>query len=114
LSFLAIGAYGKPMAKQHGSPIRLAVPWKYGFKHIKSIVRFNFTDQRPKSYWEHLQASEYGFWANVNPEVPHPRWSQATEELIGTGERRPTLLFNGYGEYVADLYKDLMSERLWA
>ena len=114
LAFLATGAYGKPIAKQHGAPIRLAVPWKYGFKSIKSIVRVQFTDKRPKSYWEALQASEYGFWANVNPEVPHPRWSQATEELIGTGERRPTLLFNGYGEQVAHLYKGLESERLWA
>lgn len=114
LAFLAIGAYGKPAAKQHGAPIRLAVPWKYGFKHVKSITHFAFTDQRPKSYWEALQASEYGFWANVNPQVPHPRWSQATEELIGFNERRPTLLFNGYGEYVADLYKGLEGERLYA
>jgi sulfoxide reductase catalytic subunit YedY len=114
LTFLATGAYGKPIAKQHGAPIRLAVPWKYGFKHIKSIVKFSFTDKRPKGYWEALQASEYGFWANVNPEVAHPRWSQATEELIGLGERRPTLLFNGYGEFVADLYKGLEKERLWA
>ncbi len=114
LTFLVTGAYGKPVAKQHGAPIRLAVPWKYGFKHIKSIVRFNFTDKRPKGYWEELQASEYGFWANVNPDVAHPRWSQASEELIGTGERRPTLLFNGYGEYVAHLYKGLENERLWA
>ena len=83
LAFLVTGAYGKPVSKQQGAPLRLAVPWKYGFKSIKSIVRFNFTDQRPKSYWEALQASEYGFWANVNPQVPHPRWSQATEELIG-------------------------------
>ncbi len=115
LSFLVTGAYGKPLPKQHGAPIRLALPWKYGFKSIKSIVRVSFTDQRPKSYWEELQSAEYGFWANVNPEVSHPRWSQATEELIGTGgERRPTLLFNGYGEYVADLYKGLQGERLWA
>ncbi len=114
LAFLVTGAYGKPVAKQMGAPIRLAVPWKYGFKSIKSIVRFNFTDQRPKSYWEQLQASEYGFWANVNPQVAHPRWSQATEEFIGTGERKPTQLFNGYGEYVADLYKGLEKERLWA
>ena len=115
LAFVVTGAYGKPVAKQHGAPIRLAVPWKYGFKHIKSVVRFNFTDQRPKSYWENLQASEYGFWANVNPAVAHPRWSQATEEVIGSGgERRPTLLFNGYGEFVADLYKGLEKERLWA
>jgi sulfoxide reductase catalytic subunit YedY len=114
LAFLVTGTYGKPVAKVQGAPLRLAVPWKYGFKSIKSIVRFNFTDQRPKSYWEALQASEYGFWANVNPQVPHPRWSQATEELIGLSERRPTLLFNGYGEYVADLYKGLEKERLWA
>jgi methionine sulfoxide reductase catalytic subunit len=114
LTFLVTGAYGKPVSKQQGAPLRLAVPWKYGFKSIKSIVRISFTDQRPKSYWEALQAQEYGFWANVNPEVPHPRWSQASEELIGTGERRPTLIFNGYGDYVADLYKGLQKERLWA
>src|SRR3954464_1880911 len=76
LAFVATGAYGKPMPKQHGAPLRLAVPWKYGFKSIKSINHFTFSDQRPKSFWEALQASEYGFWANVNPEVPHPRWSQ--------------------------------------
>jgi len=114
LAFLVTGAYGKPVSKVQGAPLRLAVPWKYGFKSIKSIVRFSFTDQRPKSYWEALQASEYGFWANVNPGVAHPRWSQATEELIGRNERRPTLIFNGYGEYVADLYKGLEHERLWA
>jgi methionine sulfoxide reductase catalytic subunit len=114
LAFLVTGAYGKPVSKVQGAPLRLAVPWKYGFKSIKSIVRFSFADQRPKSYWEALQASEYGFWANVNPGVPHPRWSQATEELIGRNERRPTLIFNGYGEYVADLYKGLEHERLWA
>lgn len=114
LTLLVTGTYGKPAPKQHGAPIRLAVPWKYGFKSIKSIVRFSFTDQRPTSYWENLQSSEYGFWANVNPKVDHPRWSQATEEVIGSGERRPTLLYNGYGEYVADLYKGLEKERLWA
>jgi sulfoxide reductase catalytic subunit YedY len=114
LAFLVTGAYGKPVSKQQGAPLRLAVPWKYGFKSIKSIVRFTFTDKRPKSYWEALQAAEYGFWANVNPQVPHPRWSQATEELIGLNERRPTLLFNGYAEYVGDLYKGLEHERLWA
>lgn len=114
LAFLVTGAYGHPLPNQHGAPLRLAVPWKYGFKHIKSITRFTFTDQRPKSYWEALQASEYGFWANINPQVPHPRWSQASEELIGTGERRPTLLFNGYAEYVAGIYKGLENERLWA
>jgi methionine sulfoxide reductase catalytic subunit len=114
IAFLATGAYGHPMAKQHGAPLRLAVPWKYGFKSIKSIVRFSFVEKRPVGMWEKLQASEYGFWANVNPKVPHPRWSQATEEIIGTGERRPTLLFNGYGDYVADIYKGLEKERLWA
>ncbi len=114
LTFIATGAYGHPMAKQHGAPLRLATPWKYGFKSIKSIVRFSFVEKRPKGMWEQLQASEYGFWANVNPEVPHPRWSQASEEIIGTGERKPTLLFNGYGEFVADLYKGLEKERLWA
>jgi len=114
LAFLVTGAYGKPVAKVQGAPLRLALPWKYGFKSIKSIVSFTFTDQRPKSYWEVAQGSEYGFWANVNPKVDHPRWSQATEEIIGTGERKPTLLFNGYGEQVAGLYKGLENERLWA
>jgi sulfoxide reductase catalytic subunit YedY len=113
LTFLVTGTYGKPIAKQHGAPLRLAVPWKYGFKSIKSIVRFSFIAERPKSLWEALQSSEYGFWANVNPAVAHPRWSQASEELIGTGERRPTLIFNGYGDYVADMYKGLEGERLY-
>jgi methionine sulfoxide reductase catalytic subunit len=113
LAFLVTGAYGHPLAKQHGAPLRLALPWKYGFKSIKSITRFTFTDQRPKSYWEVVGPTEYGFWANVNPAVPHPRWSQASEELIGTGERRPTLLFNGYGDYVAQLYQGLEGERLY-
>jgi sulfoxide reductase catalytic subunit YedY len=114
LTFLVTGAYGKPVAKQMGAPLRLALPWKYGFKSIKSVVRFTFTDKRPVGLWEELQAREYGFWANVNPEVPHPRWSQATEEVIGTGERRPTMLYNGYGEFVAEMYKGLEGERLWA
>jgi sulfoxide reductase catalytic subunit YedY len=114
LAFLVTGAYGKPVSKSQGAPLRLAVPWKYGFKSIKSITHFTFTDQRPKTFWEALQASEYGFWANVNPQVPHPRWSQASEELIGIGERRPTLLFNGYADQVAQLYQGLESERLWA
>jgi sulfoxide reductase catalytic subunit YedY len=113
LAFMVIGTYGHPAPKQHGAPLRLAVPWKYGFKSVKSVVRFTFTEQRPKTFWEALQSSEYGFWANVNPEVSHPRWSQASEELIGTGERRPTLLFNGYGEQVAHLYKGMDKEALW-
>lgn len=113
LAFIATGIYGKPLPKQNGSPLRLAVPWKYGFKSIKAIVKFTFTDERPRSFWEELQESEYGFWANVNPEVPHPRWSQATERALATGERVPTLLFNGYGEFVADMYKGLDNERLF-
>ena len=113
LAFLVTGVYGKPLANQFGAPLRLAVPWKYGFKSAKSLVRFTFTSERPKSFWEQLQASEYGFWANVNPEVPHPRWSQATERVLGTEEQRPTIIFNGYGEYVADLYKGLQGEKLF-
>ncbi len=113
LAFIVTGVYGKPMLKQFGSPLRLAVPWKYGFKSVKSIVRFSFTDQRPKTFWETFGPTEYGFWANVNPRVDHPRWSQATEEVLGTGERVPTLLFNGYEEQVADLYKGLETEKLY-
>ncbi len=113
LAFMVTGVYGKPLAKQFGAPLRLALPWKYGFKSVKSIVRVSFTDQRPKSYWEVAQGSEYGFWANVNPQVSHPRWSQASEEDIGDGSRIPTQLFNGYGEYVAGLYKDLPGEKLY-
>jgi len=114
LAFIVTGLYGKPLPPQNGSPLRLATPWKYGFKSIKSIVKFSFVAERPVGFWEALQASEYGFWANVNPEVPHPRWSQAQERVLGTGETVPTLLFNGYGEHVADLYKGLESERLYA
>jgi methionine sulfoxide reductase catalytic subunit len=113
LSMMGTGAYGKPMAKQNGAPLRLVVPWKYGFKQIKSIVRFTFTDTRPKSFWEKIQAKEYGFWANVNPEVDHPRWSQATEKLLGTGKRVPTQLYNGYAEQVAGLYKGMENEKIF-
>jgi sulfoxide reductase catalytic subunit YedY len=113
LAYIATGVYGKPIPKQMGAPLRLAVPWKYGFKSVKSIVRFTFTDQKPKSFWEAMAADEYGFWANVNPAVAHPRWSQATEEVIGTGKRVPTLIYNGYGEQVADLYKDMTGEKLF-
>jgi sulfoxide reductase catalytic subunit YedY len=113
LAFLATGCYGHPMDKQHDAPLRLAVPWKYGFKSIKSIVRVSFVEKQPVGMWQQIQPSEYGFWANVNPKVPHPRWSQATEEVIGTGERRPTQLFNGYGNYVADIYKGMEGHQLW-
>ena len=115
LTFLVTGVYGKPLLKQYGAPLRLAVPWKYGFKSIKSIVRFHFTKKRPVSFWEKIQPREYGFWANVNPQVPHPRWSQATEELLGEKRRVPTKLFNGYGEFVADIYdkEDSLGLPLW-
>ncbi|HTP83728.1 MAG TPA: protein-methionine-sulfoxide reductase catalytic subunit MsrP [Alphaproteobacteria bacterium] len=114
LALIGTGIYGKALPKQMGAPLRLVLPWKYGFKSAKAIVRFTFTDQRPVGFWERIQGREYGFWANVNPDVPHPRWSQATEEIIGTGGHRvPTRLFNGYGEFVADLYKDKQGEKLW-
>jgi sulfoxide reductase catalytic subunit YedY len=114
LAFLAVGMYGKIIPKQDGAPIRLTLPWKYGFKSAKSIVQVEFTDRRPVSFWEQLQDSEYGFWANVNPEVPHPRWSQAQERLLGSDEMVPTRIWNGYGEYVASLYDGLKNERLFA
>jgi sulfoxide reductase catalytic subunit YedY len=113
LAFMVMGAYGKVLGNPFGAPLRLATPWKYGFKSIKSIVKVSFVEERPVSFWEQLQASEYGFWANVNPEVPHPRWSQATERVLHTGERVPTLLYNGYGEQVAGLYKGLEGEPLF-
>ena len=113
LGFMATGAYGKPLPKSMGSPLRLHLPWKYGFKSIKAIVKVSFVKERPIGMWEAIQASEYGFWANVNPEVAHPRWSQASEEVLGTGERVPTQLFNGYGKFVAGIYKGLESERLY-
>ena len=113
LAFMVTGLYGKPVPKQNGAPIRLAVPWKYGFKSTKSIVRFTFTDQRPKTFWSVVGPTEYGFWANVNPKVPHPRWSQATESLLGEDRRVPTRLFNGYAEFIGDLYKGLENEKLY-
>ncbi|HEY8381893.1 MAG TPA: protein-methionine-sulfoxide reductase catalytic subunit MsrP [Microvirga sp.] len=113
LAFLATGVYGKPLANQFGAPLRLAVPWKYGFKSAKSLVRFTVMEERPKSFWEALQPTEYGFWANVNPGVPHPRWSQASERMLGTNEMRPTQIYNGYGAFVADLYKGLEKEKLY-
>jgi len=113
LPFLATGMYGKPVPKQDGAPLRLVVPWKYGFKSVKSITKFTFTDKQPRTFWEDLQESEYGFWANVNPQVPHPRWSQATERVLGTNQRVPTQMWNGYGDYVAHLYDQLQGQRLY-
>ncbi len=114
LAFFSVGMYGKTMPPQNGAPIRVTIPWKYGFKSAKSIVRIEFTDTQPKTFWEELQSSEYGFWANVNPAVPHPRWSQAQERLLGTGEMVPTQIWNGYGAFVASMYADKMNLRLFA
>jgi sulfoxide reductase catalytic subunit YedY len=107
LCLLAVGLYGKTLLGQNGAPIRLVVPWKYGFKGVKSIVKIAFTEQRPKTTWNTAAPAEYGFYANVNPEVDHPRWSQRTERRIGEIERRMTLPFNGYAAEVAPLYTGL-------
>ncbi len=110
LAILAVGLYGEVLPNQNGAPIRLVVPWKYGFKSIKGIVRISFTETQPETSWNMAQPREYGFYANVNPQVDHPRWSQARERRIGAGlfaSKQPTLMFNGYGEQVADLYKGL-------
>jgi len=105
LAFMVTGIYGHPLTPQHGAPIRLATPWKYGYKSIKSIVKVEFTVEQPPTFWNQQAPAEYDFLSNVNPAIPHPRWSQATERLIDTGERVPTQPFNGYGEYVANLYQ---------
>jgi sulfoxide reductase catalytic subunit YedY len=94
--------------------LRLVLPWKYGFKSGKAIVKISFTDTEPQTFWHAIQPAEYGFWANVNPAVPHPRWSQATERLLGTDERVPTQIWNGYGEWVAAMYADKTNLRLFA
>jgi len=107
LTILATGLYGRDLPPQNGAPVRLVVPWKYGFKSIKSIVKIELVDEMPVSSWMEAAPNEYGFYANVNPDVPHPRWSQATERVIGTGERRKTELFNGYEEEVAQLYEGM-------
>ncbi|MFH5804878.1 protein-methionine-sulfoxide reductase catalytic subunit MsrP [Alienimonas sp. DA493] len=107
LTLLALGLYGRELAPQNGAPVRLVVPWKYGFKGIKSIVKIALTDTQPLCTWNEAAPSEYGFYANVNPNVDHPRWSQATERRIGVPGRRPTLMFNGYEEQVAHLYDGL-------
>ncbi len=105
LAFIATGIYGVPLPKQHGAPIRLVVPWKYGFKSIKSIVRITLTDKQSPTFWNELIPHEYAFEANVEPDVSHPRWSQETEWMLGTQERYDTVKYNGYGEYVAKLYE---------
>jgi sulfoxide reductase catalytic subunit YedY len=107
LTLLATGLYGKALLSQSGAPIRLVVPWKYGFKSIKSIVKIDLVEEMPVSLWMAAAPHEYGFYANVNPEVDHPRWSQATERRIGETGRMQTLMFNGYGEQVAQLYQGM-------
>lgn len=104
LTLLATGVYGKPALPQNGAPIRLVVPWKYGFKSIKAIVKIELTEEQPATFWSAIAPDEYGFYANVNPNVPHPRWSQTSERRIGELKRRDTLLFNGYAEQVGELY----------
>ncbi|MGB3312516.1 MAG: protein-methionine-sulfoxide reductase catalytic subunit MsrP [Nodosilinea sp.] len=110
LAFFAVGVYGRTLPKQHGAPIRMVVPWKYGFKGAKSIVKIEFVANQPATYWNTLAPDEYTFEANVEPDVPHPRWSQAKERLVGEStalfswEEQPTVIYNGYGEYVAGLY----------
>ena len=111
LAFFAVGIYGRTLPKQHGAPIRMVVPWKYGFKGAKSIVKIEFVAEQPATYWNTLAPNEYKFEANVEPDVPHPRWSQAKERLVGestalfTWEEQPTMIYNGYGKYVAGLYE---------
>jgi sulfoxide reductase catalytic subunit YedY len=116
LTILATGIMDRPLPNQNGAPLRLVVPWKYGFKSIKSIVRITLTEAQPYTTWAATQPREYGFYANVNPEVDHPRWSQASERRIGDGlfaRRRPTLMFNGYGEEVAHLYAGMDLRRFF-
>ena len=110
LTLMATGLYGKPLPNQNGAPLRLVVPWKYGFKSIKSVVRITLTDRKPPTSWNKLLPNEYGFYSNVNPQVDHPRWSQATERKIGGGlfsSKQDTLMFNGYADQVASLYQGM-------
>lgn len=104
LTLFVTGVYGKPLPRQHGAPFRIIVPWKYGYKSPKSIVTIELTAQQPPIFWNQIAPDEYDFFSNINPDVPHPRWSQKTERLIGTGEERPTLPLGGYGHWVAGLY----------
>jgi sulfoxide reductase catalytic subunit YedY len=107
LAIFAVGLYGKTLLPQNGAPLRTVIPWKYGFKATKSIVRIRFTDKQPRTAWNQATPNEYGFYANVNPEVDHPRWSQAKERRIGEFRKRPTLMFNGYADQVGRLYQGL-------
>ena len=114
---MATGLYGEPLPKQNGAPLRLVLPWKYGYKGAKAVVRIEFTDKQPKTFWNELQPKEYGFLSNVNPNVPHPRWSQASERRLPSSlfkpNRIPTRMFNGYGEQVAQLYAGMDLSRYY-
>lgn len=113
VAFVSTGMYGKDLPKQNGGPLRMTVPWKYGFKSGKAFVKVTFTEKRPDTMWAQINPDEYGFWANVNPAVPHPRWSQATERVLGSDERVPTQIYNGYGSFVSSLYDGLKNEKLF-
>jgi sulfoxide reductase catalytic subunit YedY len=113
LAFLVTGAYGRPVVNAMGAPLRLHLPWKYGFKSIKSIVRFTFMEDEPGTFWQTISPKNYGFWANVNPSAAHPRWNQATERDLATGKTLPTKLYNGYGEFVAGLYSGMENDALY-
>ena len=113
LAFLVTGAYGRPVVNAMGAPLRLHVPWKYGFKSIKSIVKFTFTEDEPDTFWQTISPKNYGFWANVNPSAAHPRWNQSTERDLATGKILPTKLYNGYGEFVAGLYTGMENDALY-
>ena len=113
LAFIGTGMYGRSMPPQDGGPIRLVTPWKYGFKSAKAIIKIEFVKKRPMNFWQAINPDEYGFWANVNPDVPHPRWSQKTERLLGTGEIVPTQIYNGYGQFVAGMYAGIKNQQLF-
>jgi methionine sulfoxide reductase catalytic subunit len=113
LTLMVTGMYGRPLPGQNGAPFRLVVPWKYGFKSIKSIVRISFVENEPPTTWSRMAPREYGFYANVNPDVSHPRWSQARERRVGEIRRRPTLMFNGYGDQVAQMYSGMDLRRFY-
>jgi sulfoxide reductase catalytic subunit YedY len=113
VAFISTGMYGKPLPPQNGGPLRLTLPWKYGFKSAKALAKITFGQKQPMNFWQAIQPSEYGFWANVNPAVAHPRWSQASERLLGTNEVVPTQIYNGYGEFVASLYANRTNEKLF-
>src|ERR1019366_2340860 len=113
LAFITTGMYGKPLPPQNGAPLRVTTPWKYGFKQVKAVVKVTFTETQPRCFWHDILPNEYGFWANVNPAVSHPRWSQADERLLGVDETVPTQIYNGYGDFVASLYSNRKSEKLF-